>query len=313
MTPKQYQLAIRRCRRDQLRSLQEYSNVIGIFYDQAFVDISVDLSEIPRDDSDEERRDEALRKIAWRLARLKLDLFLVTDNGMLYLAQLALIRETTVEVMAGVVTDPRFTANHSVTRGYSNGKTVTIDFSQMARSAANATADHVYADGLKLADRLAQLSDETGKTVSQLVVDAIMNGHTEDELAKKLKDLFTANNVDNPKYRALRIARTELNNAHRRAQYAAMRNDDGTVKDYVLGVAWRLSPGHFQPCYCDILASQNIDALGPGNYTVDNAPGAPHPFCLCSTYTLLVDFPDIQYPSVQPQPDKVSDRIRNAQ
>ena len=313
MTPKQYQLAIRRCRRDQLRSLQEYSNVIGIFYDQAFVDISVDLSEIPRDDSDEERRDEALRKIAWRLARLKLDLFLVTDNGMLYLAQLALIRETTVEVMAGVVTDPRFTANHSVTRGYSNGKTVTIDFSQMARSAANATADHVYADGLKLADRLAQLSDETGKTVSQLVVDAIMNGHTEDELAKKLKDLFTANNVDNPKYRALRIARTELNNAHRRAQYLALINEDGTVKDYVKGVAWRLSPAHSIPCFCDILASQDVDGLGPGNYDVLNAPESPHPMCLCSTITILVGQEDTDLPGSTPQPEMVPERIRRAQ
>ena len=77
------------------------------------------------------------------------------------------------------------------------------------------------------------------------------------------------------RYNALRLARTENNQAFQRAQDISARNSA-----IVKGQRWNLSKSHPKKDICDVWASQDIHGLGPGVYRVGEHP-IDHPNGLC--------------------------------
>lgn len=82
---------------------------------------------------------------------------------------------------------------------------------------------------------------------------------------------------------AVMIARTETIHAYRASYYESVKR-----KPWVHGLRWTLAASHPIEDICDILASQDLDGLGPGGYKRENVPDNPHPNCMCYT-TAIID------------------------
>ena len=84
------------------------------------------------------------------------------------------------------------------------------------------------------------------------------------------------------KYNALRLARTETNNAYRTGHALGAKNS--TI---VKGIKWNLSRSHPEEDICDTWATQDLYGLGPGVYPPDKLPPG-HPNCLCYLTDVLL-------------------------
>lgn len=98
------------------------------------------------------------------------------------------------------------------------------------------------------------------------------------ELAANVRDLINPNVPGGTSYAAMRLARTEINNAFHFSQIRYTRE-----MPWVEGYKWNLSGSHpkGQRCVCEDMANQNHDGIGRGVYKKSNVPGKPHPHCFC--------------------------------
>jgi hypothetical protein len=76
-------------------------------------------------------------------------------------------------------------------------------------------------------------------------------------------------------YAAMRLARTEINNAFHERQLA------GANRPGVTGVQWNLSGSHRVPDQCNLFAQRDSHNKGPGVFPVGKVPDKPHPQCFC--------------------------------
>lgn len=97
------------------------------------------------------------------------------------------------------------------------------------------------------------------------------------ELAKEVRNMIRPDVRGGVSYAALRLSRTELNNAN---HFAAV--EDNADKPYVLGMDWMLSRSHPHKDICDLLAER-------GPYARDNVPAKPHPQCFCFVVPKTMD------------------------
>lgn len=106
----------------------------------------------------------------------------------------------------------------------------------------------------------------------------IIQGLSANELAVNVKKFISPTTPGGASYAAMRLARTEINNAFHEAQ--RIQGEAPWVK----AVKWNLSKSHpGKPDACDKLATQNSFGLGRGCYPADALPDKPHPQCLCFT------------------------------
>lgn len=120
--------------------------------------------------------------------------------------------------------------------------------------------------------------------------------------AKQIDNIIDRWTLERARHQARTIARTETVDAYR-DQYRRQGNE----QPYVIGYRWVLSPRHPRADVCDVLASQDLDGLGPGGYLPESVPSTPHPSDLCSQVAIM----DSQYFRRQvaaakglPEPDK---------
>ena len=186
----------------------------------------------------------------------------------------------------------------------SNVGKIAVTFGRVAERAVSIEFARVYADGLALSDRLWRLDSGIRQAIGDRVVQAIAQGTSARDLGKELRGYLTAVGKGNARYNALRLARTEINTAHREAHIQSTLDADGNLKEFIQAIGWRLSVSHPRPDICDVWASQNIDSLGPGNYLPKNVP-IDHAHGLCHTVTILKAHPDIQFVSQEPDPSNV--------
>lgn len=104
--------------------------------------------------------------------------------------------------------------------------------------------------------------------VNARIREGLISGLSARELAATVYDLINPNTKGGVSYAAMRLARTEINNAFHERQIAAA-NRPG-----VKGVKWNLSQSHPKPDECNVLA------VG-GPYDSDSVPDKPHPHCFC--------------------------------
>lgn len=161
-------------------------------------------------------------------------------------------------------------------------------------------------DGLKLSDRIWRVGEHWRNAIARVVEDGVARGLDARKMAREVQKyllpggwtphkLETRRRLGVPKdvsYEAMRLARTEMNNAFHEASIMANR----AAPSY-RGVYWRLSESHPEPDACDDLAS-NMTYGEPGFYPEGKEPPKPHPQCFC----YLVP--------AHEEPDKFADRLR---
>lgn len=136
------------------------------------------------------------------------------------------------------------------------------------------------------------LSDQVYKTlalesgqVDRYVNSALARGLSAREFAKGVKDLIAPNVRGGVSYAAMRLGRTEINNAFHAT--SAQRARD---VPWIEGVVWRLSGSHPVTDVCNSYAEEDdgVEGHPAGFYTPDDIPAKPHPHCLCYTTPVLV-------------------------
>jgi hypothetical protein len=130
------------------------------------------------------------------------------------------------------------------------------------------------------------------RALSQKLVDKAINrglllGFSAKELAETVKGLINPNVRGGVSYAAMRLARTEINNAFHRSQIDLRKGDPWTT-----GFKWNLSGSHPRPDECNRYAErQHFRGGDPGVFKKADVPGKPHPNCLCfvTTETISTD------------------------
>lgn len=126
-------------------------------------------------------------------------------------------------------------------------------------------ADRIYKNG-----RLGVI--EAGKQVEA----GLILQQSAREIADRVRQLYVPTVPGGQSYAAMRLARTEINNAHHDTTKSL-----ASKLPWVEGFRWVLSGSHPKLDECDDLASDDSADMGPGVYKKDDAPDKPHPHCLC--------------------------------
>jgi hypothetical protein len=105
--------------------------------------------------------------------------------------------------------------------------------------------------------------------VDRIVNNALARGASARELAIDVKEYIRPDVRGGMHYAAMRLARTEINNAfHAQQVLSAQKNP------MITGVRWNLSGSHPKPDECNDFADIGI-------WRPEEVPGKPHPHCLC--------------------------------
>jgi len=115
--------------------------------------------------------------------------------------------------------------------------------------------------------------------IDAIVNEALARGASAKELADDVIKYINPNVPGGTSYAALRLGRTELNNA-----FHAQQVQSGIETPWTTGLRWNLSGSHPRPDECNEYADTVHEEGKPaGVYTPENVPAKPHPNCLCFT------------------------------
>lgn len=131
-------------------------------------------------------------------------------------------------------------------------------------------------NGFALADRIYRNGQATVMQVGKIVDRGLALQQSAREIARQVRGHFRPDVPGGSSYAAMRLARTEINNAHHDTTKRLTED-----QPWVLGYKWNLSSSHPKPDACNQYAEDDHDDLGPGVYKKGNAPSKPHPQCLC--------------------------------
>lgn len=129
----------------------------------------------------------------------------------------------------------------------------------------------------RLSERVYRNRALASGAVERQIRASIIQGENARQLAKRVEQYISAKTPGGVAYAAMRLARTELNNAFHEQQ---KRQGDAP---WVKSLKWNTSRSHPKKDACDDLATQNKHGMGKGCYPVGSVPDKPHPQCLCFT------------------------------
>lgn len=224
---------------------------------------------------------------------LKRDTRTLLDVGMVELAQNAADREVEVAKLVEAPIDPTLLPSFDEQFPLTNGQRIPVQFGRLALGAVERVTTRYYRDGLKLSDRLHKLDLQGRKVIENVITQGIVEQISARDMAKRLQAAMGELAQDGkppPRHVTMRIARTEINNAHREAHVMSTQAAPGQLKDYISGVRWALSLSHPSADICDSWAAYD-SGLGPGVYLPADVP-VDHPHGLCMTLSVLVNFPE---------------------
>lgn len=116
----------------------------------------------------------------------------------------------------------------------------------------------------------AQRALQTGR-VEDLIRQGLIANLSSKELAATVYKYVSPTTPGGASYAAMRLARTEINNAFHERQL------EGAKRPGVKAVQWNLSGSHRVPDLCNKYAAHG----GDGQWPVGEVPDKPHPQCFC--------------------------------
>lgn len=129
---------------------------------------------------------------------------------------------------------------------------------------------------IPLSKQVYRTNSLTNGWVDNLINRAIGRGLSAKELAKEVRQFINPSVQGGVSYAALRLARTEINNASHATAIA-----QATEKPWSMGMHWHLSTSHPKRDECDDLAKEDGAGLGAGIFPPGDVPLKPHPQCFC--------------------------------
>lgn len=133
----------------------------------------------------------------------------------------------------------------------------------------------------ELSARVYRNYQQASTAIESTVRSGIIAGLSARELASEVFKYVSPTTPGGASYAAMRLSRTEINNAFHEQQVQSGQ------KPWVTGCKWNLSGSHPRPDACNDYAKAD-NGMGPGVYAAGNVPSKPHPLCLCYiTYETL--------------------------
>lgn len=140
-------------------------------------------------------------------------------------------------------------------------------------------------EGFALSERIYRNAQKGTVQAGKVVERLLARGASAKEIAAATRSLFEPTVPGGTSYAAMRLGRTEINNAHHSTTIRLTKD-----QPWVLGYKWNLSRSHPKPDPCDALAlGSSGRGYGPGEYSKQDAPSKPHPQCLCYLTILQPD------------------------
>lgn len=109
----------------------------------------------------------------------------------------------------------------------------------------------------------------------------LLRGLSAKELAKSIEGMIDPAVRGGVSYAAMRLARTEINNAFHQTAIRYTRE-----MPWVEGYQWHLSGSHPKADICNDMAGKDHAGMGKGVYKKKDVPGKPHPHCYCYITTV---------------------------
>lgn len=141
---------------------------------------------------------------------------------------------------------------------------------------ARASGDSAFT----LSERVYRNAALASGRIDRIVNSALARGASAREIANEVRGLILPSTPGGVSYSAMRLGRTELNNA-----FHAVSSQLNDEKPWVNGTKWNLSRSHPAPDKCDQYAKHN----GDGVWQTTSVPSKPHPQCLCFVTPVVVD------------------------
>lgn len=138
------------------------------------------------------------------------------------------------------------------------------------------TLSRIYESDQPLSTRVYRTKNLANNWVKNQVNSAILRNASAKEIAMAVRKSIRPDTPGGVSYAALRLGRTELNNAFHATSIALAQD-----RPWVIGMEWNLSKVHefssdsVTPEVCEVYAARE--------FTVDNVPKKPHPLCRCFT------------------------------
>lgn len=152
------------------------------------------------------------------------------------------------------------------------------------RASARAGIDALYARVPRaLSARVYRNGVVSRGVIDDLIKRGLAQGLSARELSQTVYRFVSPFTPGGASYAAMRLARTEINNAFHEQQIA-LASMPG-----VKAVKWNLSRSHPKPDECNTFAERNHARLGPGVYRITEVPPKPHPHCFCFLTYVTMD------------------------
>lgn len=139
---------------------------------------------------------------------------------------------------------------------------------------------------LPLSQRIYNTSIWMAGRLGGLINSTLAAGLNAQEFAKKARDWFNPSTPGGVRYAALRLARTEINNA-----FHAMSVQKAADTPWIPNMEWNLSKSHPKKDICNIVVEKDT-GNGPGVYASEAVPVRPHPQCMCYVTPKSIDEDD---------------------
>jgi len=167
------------------------------------------------------------------------------------------------------------------------GVKMTNDFARSLLATAEAGLDSYISRrhySHTLSERVYRNGRKSVTAVESIINQALLQGRSATEIARLVRSYINPRTPGGLSYAAMRLGRTELNNAFHETSIRMASEDP-----FVARMRWNLSGSHPKPDICNELASKvNRRGWGPGEYSVGEVPRKPHPQCLCFTTTVPI-------------------------
>lgn len=139
---------------------------------------------------------------------------------------------------------------------------------------ARMTGSHV-----PLSQRVYRTEVAVGRQLDRRINSALARGLTAQEMAREMREFINPSTPGGVRYAALRLARTEINNALHAMAIEAARN-----RPWITALEWHTSRSHPRPDECDNLRGKQ--------FKPDEVPRKPHPQCFCCITPVTQDDDD---------------------
>ena len=137
---------------------------------------------------------------------------------------------------------------------------------------------------MTLSERVYRNGRNSITIVEGLIDQGLLTGRSAREIARMVHSYINPRTPGGMSYAAMRLGRTELNNAFHETSIRMASEDP-----FVSRMKWNLSRSHPKADKCDEYAKETgRKGWGPGEYAPGDVPTKPHPQCLCFTTTIPI-------------------------